>query len=134
MVDRYNIYFAYGSSKINKKIHATAVNFVIVGTVFCQLCMLFFSILRKGGEVTIYSAVGLSITGVIFIAQVSFNACTRFQPITYEVRTIYSLHYVNQLVPNQKFKLAEFINLNRELMILFAKIQFVLNRLKLLQE
>ena len=46
-VDRYNLYFAYKRSKINKNIHATAVNCVIVSLLIQQLVLLFFSILRS---------------------------------------------------------------------------------------
>ena len=46
LVDRYNIYFAYGPSKIDKDIHATAVNFVIVAVIFMQVAIVFFIVLR----------------------------------------------------------------------------------------
>ncbi len=46
-VDRYNLYFAYKPSKINKNIHATAVNCVIVSLLIQQLVLLFFNILRS---------------------------------------------------------------------------------------
>jgi hypothetical protein len=46
MVDRYNIYFAYGPSKIDKHIHASAINFVMVAVVILQCSLLFFIILR----------------------------------------------------------------------------------------
>ena len=46
-VDRYNLYFAYKPSKINKNIHATAVNSVIVSLLIQQLILLFFNILRS---------------------------------------------------------------------------------------
>ena len=36
-VDRYNIYYAYKRSKINKNIHATAVNCVIVSLLIQQV-------------------------------------------------------------------------------------------------
>ena len=48
LVDRYNIYFAYGPSKIDKDIHASAINFVIVGVILLQCAVCFFDILRAG--------------------------------------------------------------------------------------
>ncbi len=47
VVDRYNLYFAYKRSKINKNIHATAVNCVIVALLIQQLILLFFNIIRS---------------------------------------------------------------------------------------
>jgi hypothetical protein len=48
MVDRYNIYFAFAPSKIDKNIHASAINFVIVSAICLQVSVLFFTILRAG--------------------------------------------------------------------------------------
>jgi hypothetical protein len=48
LVDRYNIYFAYGPSKIDKDIHASAINFVIVAVILLQFNVVFFTILRSG--------------------------------------------------------------------------------------
>ena len=48
LVDRYNIYFAYGPSRINKNIHASAINFVIVAVILLQVNIVFFSVLRSG--------------------------------------------------------------------------------------
>ena len=48
MVDRYNICFAYTPSKIDQKIHASAVNFVIIAVIFLQCTVVFFNILRTG--------------------------------------------------------------------------------------
>ena len=48
LVDRYNIYFAYGPSRIDKDIHASAINFVIVGVILLQCAVCFFDILRAG--------------------------------------------------------------------------------------
>ena len=48
MTDRYNIYFAYAPSKIDKNIHASAINFVIVAAILLQFSVVFFTILRAG--------------------------------------------------------------------------------------
>ena len=46
LVDRYNIYFAYGPSKIDRNIHASAVNFVMIAVMLLQFMIVFFTILR----------------------------------------------------------------------------------------
>ncbi|CAL4071629.1 unnamed protein product, partial [Meganyctiphanes norvegica] len=70
LVDKYNIYFAYGPSKISKSIHVSAVNFVIVAIVLLQFSLLFLSIVRNGMEknITIYSIWFMFMTKVLFIA------------------------------------------------------------------
>jgi len=47
-VDRYNIYFAYRASKISRRIHMTAINFVIISLLILQLMLLVFIVLRAG--------------------------------------------------------------------------------------
>lgn len=42
LVDRYNIYFAYISTKVDKNIHKSAVTFSIVSFILLQICILFF--------------------------------------------------------------------------------------------
>jgi hypothetical protein len=48
LVDRYNIFFAYKPSKINKHIHSSAVNFVLWSVIMLQLSITFFAGLRAG--------------------------------------------------------------------------------------
>jgi len=50
-IDRYNIYFAYRPSKINRRIHMTAINFVITSLFILQLMLLVFIVLRAGAAV-----------------------------------------------------------------------------------
>ncbi|KAG1682209.1 CSC1-like protein 2 [Nymphon striatum] len=84
-VDRYNIYFAYGPSKINKSIHATAINLVIFSIILLQLSMVFFSFLRKGWEpILLVSLTGFVITLAVFIGQVFFHWFKQLSPITYK--------------------------------------------------
>lgn len=97
LVDKYNIYFAYGRSKIRKSIHTSAVNFVIVSVVILQLCLLFFSLLRQGlnKPLTIYSIILLCIASLVFITHNAFHWFKDFSPIEYKVRINFltSLHY-----------------------------------------
>ena len=48
MSDRYNIYFTYAPSKIDRHIHTSAINYVIIGVILLQAIVVFFSILRTG--------------------------------------------------------------------------------------
>lgn len=41
-VDRYNIYFAYKPSKLHKKIHNTAINFMIFGVIVLQFNIFYY--------------------------------------------------------------------------------------------
>jgi hypothetical protein len=45
-VDRHNLAFVYAPSKINKKIHATAIHFVIMSVALLQFLMVVFSFIR----------------------------------------------------------------------------------------
>ena len=87
LVDKYNIYFSYGPSKIRKSIHTSAINFVIASVVILQLCLLFFSLLRLGLKkaLTIYSIVLLCIAFLVFITHNAFHWFKDFSPIEYKV-------------------------------------------------
>ena len=50
---RYNLYFAYKPSKVDKNMHATAVNCVMACLILMQLILLFFNIVRASDKVTI---------------------------------------------------------------------------------
>uniref|UniRef100_A0A8B9HHY9 Transmembrane protein 63B n=1 Tax=Astyanax mexicanus TaxID=7994 RepID=A0A8B9HHY9_ASTMX len=48
LVDRYNMYYAYLPSKLDKKIHSGAVNQVVAAPILCLFWLLFFSTVRTG--------------------------------------------------------------------------------------
>ena len=50
-LSRYNLYFAYKRSKIDKNMHATAVNCVMASLLIMQLILLFFNIVRASDKV-----------------------------------------------------------------------------------
>lgn len=84
-VDRYNIYFAYGPSKISHRIHATAINYVIVSIVLLQASFMSLSLLRRGfNSISIFSLVGFIITIVVAFAHSFFNFCGAFSPIYHQ--------------------------------------------------
>ena len=90
-VDRYNLYFAYKPSKIDKNIHATAVNCVIISLLIQQLILLFFNIVRSQGsneghlfsERAIFSLTMLCIFSALFFAQVTFHIFKGISPLQY---------------------------------------------------
>jgi len=89
LVDRHNLAFVYAPSKINKKVHASAINFVIMSVGLLQLFMVIFSILRSGKLAymtarTKYALVLFVITINIFTAQIWSSFCRRLSPIKYE--------------------------------------------------
>lgn len=85
-VDRYNIYFAYGPSKIKQQIHATAINFVIVSVVLLQASFMFLAVLRKQRimPIAIYAVVGFVITIAYAFAQCFLRWCESWGPIHYQ--------------------------------------------------
>lgn len=60
LVDRYNMYYAYLPSKLDKKIHSGAVTQVVAAPILCLFWLLFFSTVRTGkksrGTSTVHSS------------------------------------------------------------------------------
>lgn len=56
LADRYNMYYAYLPTKLDKKIHSGAVNQVVAAPILCLVWLLFFSVVRAGNIWTPYSA------------------------------------------------------------------------------
>ena len=79
-VSRYNIYFAYKRSKINKNIHGCAVNCVCISLLLQQLVLLFFNTIRiKDSDSllpprAIFSITAFTIFSLLFLAQMFFHA------------------------------------------------------------
>ncbi|KFM66089.1 Transmembrane protein 63B, partial [Stegodyphus mimosarum] len=87
-IDRYNIYYVYGPSKISRNIHATAINFVVISIILMQMCVFFFLYLRNGWmQMSIVSLAICLITVMIFIGQVSFQWFLVLSPISYKAFT-----------------------------------------------
>lgn len=87
-VDRYNIYFAYKRSKINKNIHGCAINCVIISLLIQQLCLLFFNTVRNKDEGllpprAIFSITMFVIFCLLFLVQMSFHMFKGISPIQY---------------------------------------------------
>ncbi|TTD32925.1 CSC1-like protein 2 [Bagarius yarrelli] len=73
-VDRYNMYYAYLPSKLDKKIHSGAVNQVVAAPILC-LFWLFFSTVRTGfmTPTSMFTFVVLIITIVVCLSHVCFG-------------------------------------------------------------
>ena len=83
--------FAYKESRINKKIHATAIHFVIMSVALLQFFMIVFSFIRsldtdmKTISFRTKVAMGLFILTVnICSAQIWSNTCKRISAVRYE--------------------------------------------------
>lgn len=99
LVDRYNIYFAYGPSKISQSIHETAINCVIVSLVLLQMSFMSLSFLRRGlHDITIFSLAGFVVTVVCLLAHIFLNCCKGFSPITYTRVSLFSRLYERCIV------------------------------------
>lgn len=85
-MDRYNIFFAYAPSRINKNIHTSAINFVMTAFLILQLTIFFFSLLRYGLlGVTIFALAGFCATLFLVVVQASFRWFRGLAPISYRV-------------------------------------------------
>jgi len=109
-VDRHNLMYAYKPSKINKKVHATAIGFVILGTVILQFFMMIFSVLRGGnaGFFTTRSKISIVfflLSVNIYLAQLWADTCRKFSPIEY-LECIY-IQDDSRLDPGKKVYLPE---------------------------
>ena len=89
-VDRHNLLYAYKPSKINKKVHSTGINFVILSTVMLQFFMMLFSLLRNGSwdidglqYRTILSILLFLLSINIYSSQLWSDTCKKFSPIDY---------------------------------------------------
>ncbi|XP_027021655.2 CSC1-like protein 2 isoform X1 [Tachysurus fulvidraco] len=75
LVDRYNMYYAYLPSKLDKKIHSGAVNQVVAAPILCLFWLLFFSTVRTGflAGTSMFTFVVLIITIIICVSHVVFG-------------------------------------------------------------
>ncbi|XP_046729201.1 CSC1-like protein 2 isoform X3 [Silurus meridionalis] len=75
LVDRYNMYYAYLPSKLDKKIHSGAVNQVVAAPILCLFWLLFFSTVRTGflAATSMFTFVVLIITIIVCVSHVVFG-------------------------------------------------------------
>ncbi|KAM4729301.1 CSC1-like protein 2 isoform 2-T2 [Anableps anableps] len=75
LADRYNMYYAYLPTKLDKKIHYGAVNQVVAAPILCLFWLLFFSTVRSGfsAPTSMFTFVVLIITIIICLCHVCFG-------------------------------------------------------------
>uniref|UniRef100_A0A8C3A1E6 Transmembrane protein 63B n=1 Tax=Cyclopterus lumpus TaxID=8103 RepID=A0A8C3A1E6_CYCLU len=75
LADRYNMYYAYLPSKLDKKIHSGAVNQVVAAPILCLFWLLFFSTVRSGfsAATSMFTFIVLIITIIICLSHVCFG-------------------------------------------------------------
>uniref|UniRef100_A0A673NHU1 CSC1-like protein 2 n=1 Tax=Sinocyclocheilus rhinocerous TaxID=307959 RepID=A0A673NHU1_9TELE len=93
LVDRYNMYYAYLPSKLDKKIHSGAVNQVVAAPILCLFWLLFFSTVRTGfvAPTSMFTFVVLIITIIICLSHVVFGHFRYLSAHNYKVRNKLSL-------------------------------------------
>ena len=91
LVDRHNLAFVYAPSRINKKVHATAINFVIMSVALLQFFMVVFSFIRSldssFNSLDVRTKVSLAlfiVTLNVCSAQIWSNTCRKISPVKYE--------------------------------------------------
>ena len=91
LVDRHNLAYVYAWSRINKKVHATAINFVIMSVALLQFFMVIFSFIRSFDNSlsnldwrTKVSLILFIVTINICSAQIWSNTCRKISPVKYE--------------------------------------------------
>uniref|UniRef100_A0A8C1FB74 Transmembrane protein 63Ba n=1 Tax=Cyprinus carpio carpio TaxID=630221 RepID=A0A8C1FB74_CYPCA len=96
LVDRYNMYYAYLPSKLDKKIHSGAVNQVVAAPILCLFWLLFFSTMRTGflTPTSMFTFVVLIITIVVCLSHVCFGHFKYLSAHNYKVRVAVLQHFV----------------------------------------
>ncbi|XP_036441919.1 CSC1-like protein 2 isoform X2 [Colossoma macropomum] len=89
LVDRYNMYYAYLPSKLDKKIHSGAVNQVVAAPILCLFWLLFFSTVRTGfvTSTSLFTFVVLIITIVVCLSHVCFGHFKYLSAHNYKIDT-----------------------------------------------
>ena len=92
IVDRYNIYFAYISTKVDKNIHKTAVMFAITSFILLQICILFFIAIRSKDTIntSAMSAIQIMIiivSLIIYIGRIFFGLFKHFSPFKHDKKS-----------------------------------------------
>uniref|UniRef100_A0A669EEC7 Transmembrane protein 63B n=1 Tax=Oreochromis niloticus TaxID=8128 RepID=A0A669EEC7_ORENI len=89
LADRYNMYYAYLPSKLDKKIHSGAVNQVVAAPILCLFWLLFFSTVRSGfsAATSMFTFVVLITTIIICLCHVIFGYFKYFSAHNYKIET-----------------------------------------------
>uniref|UniRef100_A0A8D3C8N3 Transmembrane protein 63B n=1 Tax=Scophthalmus maximus TaxID=52904 RepID=A0A8D3C8N3_SCOMX len=101
LADRYNMYYAYLPSKLDKKIHSGAVNQVVAAPILCLFWLLFFSTVRSGfsAATSMFTFIVLIITIIICLSHVCFGHFKYLSAHNYKVtkNVGFFLHFSEQM-------------------------------------
>uniref|UniRef100_A0A4W5Q9S3 Transmembrane protein 63B n=1 Tax=Hucho hucho TaxID=62062 RepID=A0A4W5Q9S3_9TELE len=88
LADRYNMYYAYLPSKLDKKIHSGAVNQVVAAPILCLFWLLFFSTVRTGfsAPTSMFTFIVLIITIIVCLSHVCFGHFKYLSAHNYKVK------------------------------------------------
>uniref|UniRef100_A0A667WI88 Transmembrane protein 63B n=1 Tax=Myripristis murdjan TaxID=586833 RepID=A0A667WI88_9TELE len=89
LVDRYNMYYAYLPSKLDKKIHSGAVTQVVAAPILCLFWLLFFSTVRTGfvTPTSMFTLVVLIVTIVVCLSHICFGHFKYLSAHNYKIDT-----------------------------------------------
>uniref|UniRef100_A0A8C6KSC0 Transmembrane protein 63B n=1 Tax=Nothobranchius furzeri TaxID=105023 RepID=A0A8C6KSC0_NOTFU len=122
LADRYNMYYAYLPSKLDKKIHVGAVNQVVAAPILCLFWLLFFSTLRSGisGATSVFTFVVLIITIIICLSHVCFGHFKYLSAHNYKLNQKFCSATLPGLsrVPTPVMVLRWFLEMSRKMAIL----------------
>ncbi|KAM5165264.1 CSC1-like protein 1 [Mantella aurantiaca] len=86
VVDRYNLFFAYLPTKLDRKIHFSAVNQSLAAPILCLMWLFFFSLLRMGLKApTLFTLVIILLTVLVLILYGCFGCFKHLSPHNYKI-------------------------------------------------
>uniref|UniRef100_A0A669BQU8 Transmembrane protein 63B n=1 Tax=Oreochromis niloticus TaxID=8128 RepID=A0A669BQU8_ORENI len=100
LADRYNMYYAYLPSKLDKKIHSGAVNQVVAAPILCLFWLLFFSTVRSAAT-SMFTFVVLITTIIICLCHVIFGYFKYFSAHNYKVESVKKPTYPRPRLPKR---------------------------------
>ncbi|XP_018428743.1 PREDICTED: CSC1-like protein 1 [Nanorana parkeri] len=86
LVDRYNLFYAYLPTKLDKKIHFSAVSQSLAAPILCLMWLFFFSLLRMGLKApTLFTLVIILLTVLVSILYACFGCFKHLSPHNYKI-------------------------------------------------
>ncbi|KAG8443832.1 hypothetical protein GDO86_009135 [Hymenochirus boettgeri] len=87
MVDRHNLYYAYLPTKLDKKIHFSAVRQALTAPILCLMWLFFYSLLRMGFKApsTLFTLIILLITILVCLLYTCFGFFRHLNPMNYKI-------------------------------------------------
>ncbi|KAM9316874.1 CSC1-like protein 1, partial [Gastrophryne carolinensis] len=87
LVDRHNLYYAYIPTKLDRKIHFSAVNQSLAAPILCLMWLFFFNLLRMGLKApTLFTLVVILLTIVVSMLYTCFGCFKHLSPHNYKIK------------------------------------------------